>query len=169
MVRAKCFDRGLMAAVLVCASLICGCGGPKEKTPNASEQATISGTVTLDGTKSVAPDTRVEFYNTEKAATALGKVDALGNFSLRATDKSVGIPAGRYQVMIQPPATEAAPASMTSDDYKKMMMQGGAAAPPKSDSEIPIKLHSQTTSKAFLEITPGQNKLSLDISKLAAP
>lgn len=163
--RNSCRGLGTFAA-LVCAGLVGGCG-PAEKTPKPAEQATISGSVTVDGTKKVATDTEVEFFCTEKGATLLGRVDALGKFSLRATDKSVGVPAGRYQVMIRPPAPVAAAAPQgNSEDYKKMMMQGAAAAPPKTESDIPLKFHSQNTSKLFLEAKAGPNTFDLDLSKL---
>jgi hypothetical protein len=149
---------------LLCAGFLCGCGGPAAKVPDASQQATISGKVTLDGTKPAPVDTSVVFFCADKGATVSGKVDALGSYTIQAADKSIGIPAGRYQVMIRP--AEKPPAQMGSDDYKKAMMGGGAKTEePKSD--IPAKFHAFDTSKIVLEIKPGANaNTDLDLSKL---
>src|SRR5260221_12020429 len=113
------------SAALVCAAVAsfngCDSGPPK---PDASSMASISGSVTIDG-KPVTQDSDIAFYCPDKGATAAGKIDALGKFSLSAADPKIGIPAGRYQVMIRPPAPPAM--QIGTDDYKKMM-SGGAGA-----------------------------------------
>ncbi|MBS0202796.1 MAG: hypothetical protein JSS49_07855 [Planctomycetes bacterium] len=154
--------RGAVMAMLVL-GLACGCGS-SEKKPDASQQATISGKVTLDGSKPAPVDTDVVFYCSEKNATVAGRVDALGNYSVKAGDKSIGIPAGRYQVMVRPPAPPAP--KVGTDDYKAMMMSGGAAKPAESASVIPTKFQAFDTSKIVLEVKAGNNPIDLDLSKL---
>lgn len=152
------------AAVLVLSGLVCiGCG-PAGKVPDKSQQATISGKVTLDGSKPAPADTNVVFFCGEKGATVSGKVDALGSYNIKAGDRSVGIPAGRYQVMIRPGDPPAA--AVGTDDYKKAMMGGGATTKPESTSPIPAKFHAFDTAKIALEVKPGNNTFDLDLSKL---
>lgn len=164
----RCFPRPLrragIALTLLCSGLLCGCGGgPQAKVPDASQQATISGKVTLDGTAPAGLDSTVVFYCTEKGATAGGKLDALGNYSVKAADPSVGVPAGRYQVMVNPPP--APTVDMSSEEYKKRMMSGGGA-PEAPKSDIPAKFNTYATSNIVLEIKPGANTIDLDLSKL---
>ncbi len=149
--------------LVFCAVMVASGCGPAVKVPDASKQAQISGKVMLDDKKTVPMDTTIVFYNTEQSATVAGKVDALGNYSLRPADKSVGIPAGRYQVMVRPPEPPAVSMGQT-DDYKKMMTTTTTKEPAKS--EIPAKFHAFDTSKIILEIQPGPNKIDLDLSKL---
>ena len=79
-----------------------GCG-PSVKAPDPSKQATISGKITLDGSKPAPVDSSIVFYLTEKSTIVAGKLDVLGNYSAKPSEKATGIPAGRYQVMIRPP------------------------------------------------------------------
>ena len=147
------------------AMMLSGCGGPAVKAPDASKQSQISGKVTFDGSKPIPLDSTVVFFNTEKSATVAGKIDALGNFSLRPADKSVGIPAGRFQVMVRPPE----PSTVTmgqNEDYKKMMSAPSTTKKEPAKSDIPAKFHAFDTSKIILEIQPGPNKIELDLSKL---
>lgn len=144
----------------------CGCGEAGSK-PDATTQATVSGSVTNDG-KALKQDSNVVFYCSEKGATASGKLDALGKFSLTAADPRIGIPAGRYQVMFTPPSPPAV--QMGTKDYEKIMTGGqpaGATVPTgKRDvSEIPDKFQTFETSGIALEIKPGNNDLPIDLAK----
>jgi len=144
--------------------VVTGCG-PAAKVPDKSQQATVSGKVTIDGTKTLPVDTSIVFACPEKNATVSGKIDALGTYSIQSTDKTVGIPAGRYKIMIRP--AEPPAAAMGSDAYKAGMMQGGMttqAAKPKSD--IPDKFQALDTSTISIEVKPGPNTIDLDLSKL---
>lgn len=143
-----------------------GCA-EQAKQPNPGEQATVSGTVKNDG-KPISVDSNVVFYCDAASATAAGKIDALGNFSLTAADKAVGIPAGRYKVMVRPP--EEAPVQATdSDAYKQMMLKGGAATekPQPKDSDIPGKFQTFESSGLVLEVKAGPNTFDIDLAKLA--
>lgn len=140
-----------------------GCGGGAAKTFDAAQQATISGKVTLDGSKPIPLDSVVQFSNLEKGATGAAKVDLMGSYSIRPADKVIGLPAGRYQFTIRPP--EAAPVQVGTDDYKKRMMGGGNAPPAEAKSDIPAKFVSPDP-KHVLEIKAGANTIDLDLSKL---
>ncbi|MEI8379378.1 MAG: hypothetical protein WCJ09_04560 [Planctomycetota bacterium] len=143
--------------------LVAGCG-PSAKVPDKAQQATISGKLTLDGTKSVPVDTSIVFSCPEKNATASGKVDALGSYSIQAGDKGVGIPAGRYKVMVRP--AEPPAAQVGTDAYKNGMMQGGMTPAAKPKSDIPEKFHALDSSTISIEVKPGPNTIDLDLSKL---
>jgi hypothetical protein len=151
--------------MIFCATMVVSGCGPAVKVPDASKQAQISGKITLDGSKPVPLDSTIVFFNTEKSATVAGKVDALGNYSVRPADKTVGIPAGRFQVMVRPPDPPSVAMGQT-DDYKKMMMAPSTSKKEPVKSEIPVKFHAFDTSKIILEIQPGPNKIELDLSKL---
>ncbi len=149
---------------LLCAGLLCGCGGPKVKLPDQSQQATISGKVTLDGTKPAPLNSSVVFYCTDKGAIVSGTVDAAGSYTIQTADKSIGIPAGKYKVTVRPP--EAAAVKVGSDDYKSKMMPGGAKTE-EPKSVIPAKFQNLADTKIELEIKPGANpNVDLDLSKL---
>lgn len=150
--------------LLFCASLVCGCGDGGSKTFDASQQATISGKVTLDGSKPAPLDSSITFYSAEKGANASGKVDALGSYSVKALDKVIGLPAGRYQVTVRP--AEAPPAKVGTDDYKKSMMMGGSAPKEAPKSDIPEKFYAMDKTPIVLEVKPGANTIDLDLSKL---
>lgn len=150
-------------AVLLLASLLAGCG--KGKPTPQGDQAQISGSVSLDG-KPIPVDSSVIFYCKEKAATAAGKVDSLGNYSLTGGDPAKGIPVGRYVVTVRPP--EAAPVTTDSSDYNARMMSGGAAAKPKAAATggIPTAFLTMDTSPIVVEVKAGPNTFELPLDKL---
>ena len=160
---------GVSLTFLTAGAISSGCGDGKPK-PDASSMAAISGSVTNDG-KPISQDSHVIFYCSEKAATAAGKTDALGKFTLKEADPSIGIPAGRYQVSIRPPDQPAM--TVGSDEYTKMMSRGAAPVdgrpptPPERASDIPSKFHDFLTSGLELEVKPGPNTFDLDLVKLA--
>jgi hypothetical protein len=141
-----------------------GCGGGAPKTFDAAAQATITGKVTLDGSKPVPLDSTITFYCAEKAATATAKVDALGSYSIKAQEKAIGVPGGRYKITVRP--AEATPAQVGTDDYKKSMMSGATAAKQEIKSDIPSKFNALDTTPIVLEIKPGPNTIDIDLSKL---
>ncbi len=146
-----------------------GCGGGKPK-PDASAMATISGSVTNNG-KPVTQNSSIVFSCSEKGATAAGTIDSLGKFSLKEADPSIGIPAGRYQVLIRPP--EPPPVTTGSAEYEKMM-KGGMPADitqvPKAEQlapDIPSQFYTFATSGLEVEVKPGPNTFDFDLAKLA--
>ncbi len=151
-------QRGWCCFVIL-SGLLAGCGGGSSAPKEA--QATISGKVTYDG-KPITLDSAVVFYCKDKAATAAGKVDSLGSYSLTGSIPSVGIPAGRYQVMIQPPT--APPPVVGSEEYKQAMM--GKAPKKEAPKDIPAKFHALESSKIVLEVKEGANTFDFDLSKL---
>ena len=153
-----------MALLSACA-LFSACSGPAAKKPVAGEQAVVSGSVMNDG-KAITVDSVISFECAEKSAFATGKIDALGKFSLKAGDATVGIPAGRYRVMVRGP--EAATVPVGSDAYKNMMSAPAQLAKPESTApDIPTKFTAYDTSNISLELKPGaDNKIDLDLAKL---
>ena len=174
-----CSDRCLLrrerrfAVYLACLGTVlaasCGCdSGAGGKAPDASTQATVSGSVLIDG-KSIKPESSVVFSSAETGATASGKIDALGKFLLKAADPKIGIPAGRYQVMIRPP--EPPPMQVGTKEYEKMMTsgrpQGDQMKKAGDSSEIAEKFQTFESSGIALEVKPGQNNFDIDLAKLA--
>lgn len=127
------------------------------------EQAKISGSVMNDG-KPLPANCEVVFFNKDKNATLGAKLDATGKFSLAVADPKIGIPVGRYQVAIRPPATPTVQPS--SADYAKMMQSGGAKPEDKSASVISEKFHAFETSKLEFDVKAGPNEFNMDLSKL---
>jgi hypothetical protein len=142
-----------------------GCGGPAGPV---EPQAQVSGTVTNNG-KPVTLGSLVVFFNSEKGLTLSGALDSLGNYSLTAADPKVGVPAGRWQVSIKPPAAPVVEMG-NSPDYMKMMQGGGpksvAASKPATAADIPEKFNDPKTSGLVFEVKPGPNNFSFDLSKL---
>jgi len=95
---------------------------------------------------------------------ALGKVDALGKFSLTAADPTIGIPAGRYAVTVRAP--EKPPEPVGSEAYKAKMMQGGGMAAPAKSGDIPENVQSMTSTPIKLEVKAGANTFDIDLAKL---
>jgi len=163
------FNLGL----LVVAGLLAGCG---ESGPTTT-QATVSGTVSIDGTP-VEMDSAVTFFSENEGANAGGKVDSIGNYNLKAGDPKIGIPVGRYKVTVRPAAASIMTDTMgnvvgaDSDQYKKMMGAPAAVARPKAGaksntSKIPEEFQNQNTTTIVIESSPGPNKLDFDLGKLS--
>jgi hypothetical protein len=158
------FTTGVIAAC--CCLAISGCGGGSGTRPAAAgPQGTISGSVTKEG-KPVTRDSTITFFCPEAAATLGGKIDSLGKFSLRPADPAIGIPPGRYQVMIRPPAPPAP--QVGTDAYKSMMMGGDGSVDkkPAPPSDIPDKFQALDTSEITLEVKAGPNTFDIDLAKL---
>jgi hypothetical protein len=146
-------------------SLFSGCG---EATPKpTTEQARVTGSVSFDG-KALPLDSSVVFFCSDHGATAAGTIDSLGKFQLAATIAGIGIPVGRYKVMVRPPAPPAADVN-NQQAYAEMMRAGGTA---KKDAEtapsnIPKPFLSLSTTTLTLELKPGDNNFDIDLAKLA--
>ena len=154
--------RSLLSSLCFLAIVGCG-GGPATPT---GPQSQVSGTVTNNG-KPVTLNSQVVFYNAEKGLTLTGTLDSLGKYSLTAADPKLGVPAGRYDVCIKPPAVPVIQMDPSSADYAKMM-QGGAAGtlPASTADDIPEKLQDAKTSKLVFEVKEGPNTFDFDLSKL---
>ncbi len=136
-----------------------GCG-EKEAKPT-DPQAHISGTVTNNGAN-VTPDTSVVFYCKDKNAMAAGLVDSLGKFTLRPGVGSIGIPEGRYQVMIHAPEPPAP--ALGTKEYEDFM--SGKAKRPEPPKDVPAQFGSFDTSGITLEVKTGENKFDFELDKL---
>lgn len=148
----------LFGLVALCSVSGCGKSDPAPTTP----QATVSGSVTYDGVP-VTLDANVIFFCADAGATAAGKVDSLGKYALTPAQKKLGIPAGRYQVGISPPAKPIPPVGDTPE-YKEFMLSGSKTPPVPKD--LPAKFHSYTQSGIVLEVKAGENTFDFDLAKL---
>lgn len=137
-----------------------GCG-EREALPT-DPQASVSGTITFNGT-SVTTDTSVVFFCKEKNAMAAGQVDSLGKFALRPGVSSIGIPAGRYQVMVRPLEPPAPPVG--SEEYKDFM--SGKTKRPEPPKDVPPQFGAFDTSGLSVEVKAGENNFDFDLAKLS--
>lgn len=156
----------LTVACVLGTLMIYGCG-PKPVRPPQSEQASVTGSVMFEG-KPVTLDSTVVFYCKDKDATAAGKLDSLGKFSLKGAQSSVGIPVGRYVVMVsppEPPMTTSAAADVNSPEYQKKMMQG-TVENPEPPKDIPATFLSLDKSTLALELKAGPNSFDIDLAKI---
>jgi hypothetical protein len=135
-------------------------GCEKEALPT-DPQASISGSVTYDG-KPITLDSDIVFHCKDKGATAAGKIDSLGKFTLAPGMKSIGIPAGRYQIMIRPPELPA-PAVGTEEYEKWMSGKTTKLDPPK---DVPKQFHLFDTNDLVVEVKSGPNTFDFDLAKL---
>lgn len=150
-----------LANLFVCSLAFAAVGcGEKEAKPT-DPQAQVSGTVTFNGAN-VIPDTSVVFYCKDKNAMAAGLVDSLGKFTLRPGVGTIGIPAGRYQVMIRVPEVPA-PAIGTKE-YQDLM--SGKAKRPDPAKDVPSEFGSFETSGISVEVKTGENKFDFELDKL---
>lgn len=136
-----------------------GCGEREAKPTDP--QASISGTVTNNGAN-VTPETTVVFFCKEKNATAAGLVDSLGKFSLKPAVASIGIPAGRYQVMVRAPDPPAP--AMGTKEYEDFM--SGKVKRPELAKDVPTVLGAFDTSGIAVEVKVGENNFDFDLAKL---
>ena len=150
------FRSTLWIGLLLLASFGCA----KDDSPT-DPQASVTGSVTYDGSP-VPLDSLVVFYSIDKAVTGAGKVDSLGKYSLTAAQKSVGLPIGRYQVMIRPPEPPA-PQPGTPEYQDAMTGKTKPAPPPK---EIPVRFHTLQDSKIVRELKVGPNTFDFDLAKI---
>lgn len=149
-------------ASLLCLALSIGAAGCGEREAKPTDpQASVSGTVTNNGAN-VTPDTSVVFFCKEKNATAAGQVDSLGKFALRGGVSSIGIPAGRYQVMIRPPEPPAP--AMGTKEYEDFM--SGKVKRPDPPKDVPSQFGSFDTSGLTVEVKTGENNFDFDLAKL---
>lgn len=138
---------------------VLGCS-EKEAKPT-DPQAVITGSVTNNGVN-VTPETSVVFHCKDKNATASGTVDSLGKFSLTAGVTSIGIPAGRYQVMVRPPEPPAP--QIGSKEYEDFM--SGKVKKPEPPKDVPAVFGSFDTSGISVEVKAGDNNFDFDLAKL---
>lgn len=137
-----------------------GCGEGEEAKPT-DPQASVSGTITNNG-ENVTPDTRVVFFCKEKNATAAGLVDSLGKFALTPGVSSIGIPAGRYQVMVRPPDPPAP--EIGTKEYEDFM--SGKLKRPEPANDVPPQFGAFDTSGISVEVKTGDNNFDFDLAKL---
>lgn len=139
--------------------VIVGCSEREVKPTDP--QSSVTGSVTNNGAN-VTPQTSVVFFCKEKDATAYGLVDSLGKFSLKASVGSIGIPAGRYQVMVRGPDPPA-PIPNTKE-YEEIM--SGKTKRPEPAKDVPAVFGAFNTSGIAVEVKVGENHFDFDLAKL---
>ncbi len=137
-----------------------GCGEAEVKPTDP--QATVTGSVTNNGAN-VTPESSVVFFCKEKNATAAGRVDTLGKFALKAGVGSVGIPEGKYQVMIRAPdLPHPAPGSKEYED-----LMSGKKKRPEPAKDVPAVFGAFDTSGISVDVKTGPNNFDFDLAKLS--
>lgn len=157
-------------AIGLAAIVLSGCG---EKGPT-TQQATVNGSVTIDG-KPIELDSTVTFFSENEGANAGGVIDSMGNYNIKAGDPRIGIPVGRYKVSIRPPSpVTSTMGSVTADSSDYMKMMGKPSTPARVNSKaaaaaskIPEEFQALGTTPIVLELQPGPNKLDFELTKLA--
>jgi hypothetical protein len=157
----------IMALCVLGTLLIHGCGGGTVRPKG--EQASVTGSIVFEQ-KPITVGSTVVFYCKDKDATAAGTLDAQGKFSLSGAIPSVGIPVGKYVVMVnppQPPIKTSLAAGPSSPDYQKQMMQNSNAAKPVSTaSDIPDQFLSLDKSTLSYDLVAGPNTFDIDLAKV---
>lgn len=148
-------------------SLVWGCQSPPPPKPK-TQQAQISGTVTIDG-KPIPAHCDVVFSHKSEGVTLAAKSDALGKFSLIAMDPRIGIPAGPYEVAVRPPSAPAVDLKPGTPEYEAFMKNESSGPGQKSDADlaevIPAKYRQHDTSGLVVEANAGANEFKLELSK----
>ncbi len=142
-----------------------GCS-KSERLPT-TRQATIKGSLSNAG-KSLETDTIITFICDEHGATFGAKIDALGKFQIIPAVKSIGIPAGRYKVVVNSPQPANAPVG--SEQYTEMMKASAPANAKTKAAEnpnIPSSVTNVGTTKIILEVQEGDNNFDIDLAKFA--
>lgn len=151
----------------VALSLIWGCQSPPPPKPK-TEQAQISGTVTIDG-KPIPANCDVVFSHKSEGVTLAAKSDTLGKFSLTAMDPRIGIPAGTYQVAVRPPSAPAVDLKPGTPEYEAFMKNQISGPGQKSEADladvIPAKYQQHDTSGLIVDAKAGPNEFKLELSK----
>ena len=165
--------RNHITGLSLLALLLLGCTSGGDAAPKTT-QASVAGTMTFDG-KPIPLDSSVIFKSDLEGATAAGLVDSLGSFTLKAALPTVGLPIGRYKVIVLPPnpISPTAPVQTGNNDaYMKAMTSGppkkSEKTKPKTDSilEIPDEFRVLDSTPLIIELKPGENKLNFDLAKL---
>ncbi len=138
-----------------------GCGSSEAEIKPTGPQASITGKVTNDGAN-VTVGSSVTFFCKEKDATASGQIDSQGKYTLSSSVGSIGVPAGRYQVMIRGPEL---PPPVSSKDYQDIM--SGKVKKPDPPKDIPAQFTSYDTSGISVEVKAGANNFDFDLAKLS--
>jgi hypothetical protein len=121
--------------------LLAGCGGVYD--------ATVSGTVTLDG--SAVPRGTVSFHPTSAGPAAYARIEDDGSYSVR-TGREEGLPPGEYLVTVissEPPTVS----------------QTAVGGPPPAGKPItPLWYRTTDTSGLRFTVEPGHNEINLELT-----
>jgi hypothetical protein len=117
----------------------------------------VSGKLTMEG-KPLSPGTQVVFMHPEKGYAAFGNTDAAGAYKITSWNDG-NMPIGPYQVMIQAPAGNDDPESMTPEQMLDPEIEG------IKEAEFPFKYRQTSTSGLSFEVKTGENTIDIDLTK----
>lgn len=136
-----------LAAVAICCGFLWGCS----KATPMKETGSVKGKITRKGT-SFPAGTTVTFQGSGAgAATASGSVAADGTFSVTAS-------VGMNQISISPPVKP----PMSPEEMMKASEKGKV---PETDSAVPAKYLSPSTSGMSIDVKKGDNQFNFDINE----
>ncbi|RLS56096.1 MAG: carboxypeptidase regulatory-like domain-containing protein [Planctomycetota bacterium] len=143
-----------LLASLWTAGFLVGCGG--SSLPEG-ETGTVKGKVTFQGNP-IPEKSTVTFMRDEGGITAVGEIDADGEYVLRMRD-GLKILVGVYRVSITPPNPGS---NLDQDEVMKLHMSGKLPDPAKV-KEIPERYRSPEKTKEIHEVKAGSNEINIDM------
>jgi hypothetical protein len=133
--------RGLLATALCTLAGFAGCGG--------STDARVSGVVTLDG--QVVPRGMVSFQPKAGGPVAIGPIEADGSYVL-GIGRDTRLPSGEYDVTVR------------SNEPPAATRNNSGGPPPAGKPITPLWYLSKETSGLSFTVTPGNNKVDLELT-----
>ena len=135
--------RGLrVAGLLMAAVMLCGCG--------SSYEATVSGTVTLDGRPMDRGHGVVTFHPVEDGALAYGQIGPGGQYEIR-TGRADGLTAGEYDITVQVTVMPETPG-------------GDPNVEPLPELITPARYGTREQTDLRFTVKPGRNRIDLALS-----
>jgi hypothetical protein len=146
----------LIVSNLMLLAVVVGCGGP-----SASYDATVEGSVTVDG--QLAKQGQVVFHPATKGPTAYGNIFDNGSYSLRVGQGDLkdvdggNLKSGEYVVTVVVNSPSIADETV------------GDGGPPRPGPRLTAaKYASQATSNLRVQVKPGRNVVPLELEGAAA-
>jgi hypothetical protein len=143
----KMTTRPIQTMLLAAASaVLAGCGGAYD--------ASLTGRVTLDG--NVLPRGTVAFHPVVGGPAAYSTIEEDGSYRVR-TGREDGLPAGEYDVTV------------TAHEPSTITQTATGGPPPPGKAITPAWYRAKDTSGLRLTVTPGRNKIDLELSSQPPP
>ncbi|OYV82180.1 MAG: hypothetical protein B7Z73_17305, partial [Planctomycetia bacterium 21-64-5] len=143
-----------MAALLLTASMLPGCGKPAPKGP----QGTVHGKVTVKGSP-VPAGTVVSFIG-QTGSGGSATTGADGAYRMVGPTGGQTIAADKYKVVLMPGGGSGAP---PTPEQEMEQMSRNPDETPKTDSLIPDKYQNPTTTPEEHEVKEGDNEINIDV------
>lgn len=159
--------RFAVMSTLISTGLACGCGGATD----APKLQPVSGSVMYNG-KAVAGAT-VSFFHEKAPQASIGKTDSEGRFFLSMKEPNDGAMAGQNIVTVHKESAQPAAAAQStsgppspSDLAGNMAKMAGTGDPRKkkdTNSELPAKYASRTTTPEKVDVKEGENTFVIQL------